>query len=111
MASKFEILFIFCFVICLKKLCVILFILKWVFFCVGVITLTNIYMIEQCNKLFTVKLNPIDYYILKRFSARKRPPMKSLRYVNSKVNVNCNILLLLLLIFLIFVFILYASFY
>ncbi len=69
--------------LCVWTMCNFFFSEVGCFFCVGIITLTNIHMMEWCKKLFMVKLNHVDYYILKRFSVRKRLPMKNLRYVNS----------------------------
>jgi hypothetical protein len=52
------------------------------FFGIGIFRLTSTYVIKRCNKLFLVKVDLVNCYVLRRHSTKKRLLMKKLRYVN-----------------------------
>jgi hypothetical protein len=52
------------------------------FFGISIFRLIRIYIIEQCNKLFLIRVDLVNCYFFMRLSMKKRMLMKKLKYVN-----------------------------
>jgi hypothetical protein len=86
MASKFvDFFFVLNFTFLFGFLCLNLYkFLKNLWFAsfIGIIKLTNTYVIKLCNELFLVSLDVVVYCVLRRLLTRRRLPMTRLRYEN-----------------------------